>query len=444
MSAESVYARTALALADAIARFEPVAVVGRVVEAVGTVLRVAGLRARVGELCLLSDGPAGRERMGEVVGFSGPYALVTPYGGLDGLSRGTEVRATGRAHSVLVGEQLLGRVLDGFGNPIDGNGALEEGALHPVLCKPPHPLSRQPISRPLATGVRAVDSLLTVGEGQRVGIFAAAGVGKSTLLGMLACGTPADVNVIALVGERGREVRDFLDHNLGPDGLRRSVVVVATSDRPAMERLKCAMVATTIAEYFRAQGKRVLLLVDSLTRFARAQREIGLAAGEPPTRRGFPPSLFSALPLLLERAGSDGLGSITAFYTVLTEGEDLADPVAEEVRSILDGHVILSQKIAAQGRFPAIDVLHSKSRLMTAVTEHAHQMAARKFLALLAKFQDIEFLLQVGEFRRGEDALADEAVDKIAQLKAFLAQEANQLAAFDDARARLLQLAGTP
>lgn len=441
MSAEIVLSKAARALTDAVSRFEPLTVVGRVVEAVGTVLRVAGLQARVGELCHLNDEKTGVHRMGEVVGFSGPYALVTPYGNLEGLSRGTQVRATNRAHSVLVGDSLLGRVLDGFGNPIDGLGELGEGTYMPVLAPPPHPLSRDPISTPLPTGVRAIDALLTVGEGQRLGIFAAAGVGKSTLMGMLACGTPADVNVIALVGERGREVRDFLDHNLG-DELKRSVVVIATSDRPAMERLKCAMVATTIAEYFRGQGKKVLLMVDSLTRFARAQREIGLAAGEPPTRRGFPPSLFSALPVLLERAGSDANGSITAFYTVLTEGEDLADPVAEEVRSILDGHIILSQKIAAQGRFPAIDVLSSKSRLMTAVTERTHQLAARKFLALLAKYQEIEFLIQVGEFKYGEDALADEAATKIGKLKEFLSQDTDDLRAIAESIAGLQELAG--
>lgn len=443
MSAATNVDRMAAALADALAGFESVPVIGSVVEAVGTVLKVAGLRARVGEMCTLRDPHSGRERLGEVIGFSGALALVTPFGGLDGLSRGTDVHGSGCAHRLNVSDALLGRVLDGFGQPIDGGAALDGGETRPVVADPPHPLARKSIDRRIVTGVRTVDALLTVGEGQRIGIFAAAGGGKSTLLGMLARGTAVDVIVIALVGERGREVRDFLEHSLSGEARQRSVVVVATSDRPAMERVKCALVATTIAEHFRAQGLRVLLLVDSLTRFARAQREIGLAAGEPPTRRGYPPSLFSVLPQLLERAGSDGKGSITAFYTVLTEGDELVDPVAEEVRSILDGHIILSQKIAAQGRFPAIDVLQSKSRLMSIVAERQHQLSARKYLALLAKYQDIEFLIQVGEFKRGEDALADEAVAKISAMRAFLVQEPDRIAPFDDTLTNLYRLAGS-
>jgi ATP synthase in type III secretion protein N len=442
MSADSLAARTAAALTDSLADFDPVSVTGRVVEAVGVVLKVAGLRARVGEMCVLRDVDSRAERLGEVVGFADALTLVTPLGGLDGLSRASEVHATGRTHSVPVGDGMLGRVVDGLGQPVDDRGAVDGDELRSVFALPPHPLSRQPISRSLPTGVRAIDALFAVGEGQRLGIFAAAGVGKSTLLGMLARGTPADVNVIALVGERGREVRDFLEHSLTEAERKRSVIVVATSDRPAMERVKCALVATTVAEHFRERGKRVLLLVDSLTRFARAQREIGLAAGEPPTRRGYPPSLFSALPQLLERSGSDSRGSITAFYTVLTEGEDLADPVAEEVRSILDGHIVLSQKIAAQGRFPAIDPLQSKSRLMSVVASKAHQAAARKCIALLAKYQEIEFLIQVGEFKRGEDSLADEAAEKIDALRAFLQQEAEQAASFEDTMQRLQAIGG--
>ncbi|HYD63754.1 MAG TPA: FliI/YscN family ATPase [Noviherbaspirillum sp.] len=433
----------ASALSNALTGFEPVNSVGRVTDAVGTVLRISGLRTMVGQLCMLRVPETGRECLGEVVGFSGTQTMVTPLGGLEGFSRGTEVYPTELTHRVMVGDALLGRVLNGFGEPIDGEGPVANAERVPVSAMPPHPLERPPVKQFLGTGVRAIDALLSVGEGQRVGIFAAAGVGKSTLMGMLAKGTSADVNVIALVGERGREVREFIEHNLGEEGRRRSVVVVATSDRPAMERVKCAMVATSIAEYFRARGKKVMLLLDSVTRFARAQREIGLAAGEPPTRRGYPPSLFALLPQLLERAGNDGNGSITAFYTVLTEGEDLADPVAEEVRSILDGHIVLSQKIAAQGRFPAIDVLQSKSRLMSAVAERPHQAAARKFISLLAKYQEIEFLIQVGEFKRGEDALADEAASKIERLRAFLAQEPDRVEPFNDTRINLLRLADT-
>ena len=432
----------ASAFSSAATQFEPMSSVGRVSDAVGTVLRVTGLRTMVGQLCRLRVPETGRECLGEVVGFSGMHTMVTPLGGLEGFSRGTEVYTTDLTHHVSVGDALLGRVLDGFGQPIDGRGSVADADKVPVFTTPPHPLERPPVKQFLGTGVRAIDALLSIGEGQRVGIFAAAGVGKSTLMGMLAQGTSADVNVIALVGERGREVREFIEHNLGEEGRKRSVVVVATSDRSAMERVKCAMVATSIAEYFRSQGKKVLLLVDSITRFARAQREIGLAAGEPPTRRGYPPSFFAILPQLLERAGNDGKGSITAFYTVLTEGEDLTDPVAEEVRSILDGHIVLSQKIAAQGRFPAIDVLQSKSRLMSAVADRSHQDAARKFISLLAKYQEIEFLLQVGEFKRGEDALADEAAAKIGNLRTFLAQPPDRIEPFAQTRPDLLRLAG--
>jgi type III secretion protein N (ATPase) len=425
---------------QALAAFEPFPVVGRVIEAAGVVLRVAGLKARVGELCRLRDPGRLDERLGEVIGFAGPHALVTPFSGLQGLSRATEVRATGQGFSVGVGPGVLGRVLDGFGRPLDGLGEIQASEYRSVDTLPPQPMARRHIGKPLSTGVRTIDALLTLGEGQRLGIFAAAGVGKSSLVGMLARNTKADVIVVALVGERGREVGEFIRDNLPEATLARSVVVVATSDRPAMERAKCASVATTIAEYFRSLGRHVLLLVDSLTRFARAQREIGLAAGEPPTRRGYPPSLFTVLPLLVERAGTDMRGAITGMYTVLTEGEDVSDPVAEELRSLLDGHVILSQRVAAGGRYPAIDVLNSKSRLMSSLATPAHVKAAQRFLALQAKYAEIELLLQVGEFKRGEDAVADEAARKHADMHTFLAQSSREAPAFDASVAALNKL----
>ncbi|MGN6389879.1 MAG: FliI/YscN family ATPase [Burkholderiaceae bacterium] len=400
----------------------PVQVAGRIQEALGIVLRASGIHPRIGELCRVDDVRTGRSLLTEVIGFSRGEALLTPLGPMHGLSSRARVIATGETHRIGVGPALIGRVLDGFGRPIDGKGPIVAETWVDVDAAPPNPMQRAPIRRALHTGVRCIDALTTVGQGQRIGIFAPAGVGKSTLLSMMARGAAADVIVLGLVGERGREVREFIEHQLGPDALRRCVVVVATSDTPAMERIKCAGIATAIAEHFRDRGRQVLLLMDSITRFARAQREIGLASGEPPTRRGFPPSLFAALPRLLERTGPGAAGSITAFYTVLTEGEDIADPVAEEVRSILDGHIVLSQRIAARAQFPAIDVLASLSRLAHAVSTEPERRTAAKTRAILAKYEEIETLLQIGEFERGHDRDADEAIDRIAAVRAFLRQ----------------------
>ncbi|NVM90480.1 type III secretion protein N (ATPase) [Variovorax sp. SG517] len=408
-------------LEQALGRVTPATIRGRVSKAVGMLIDASGIQAHVGELCELVT-PGEPPLLAEVVGFRDNTAILTPLGPITGISALTEVLPTGRGHVCPVGAGLLGRVLDALGQPIDEKGPLKTRTLLPVHREPVSPLARRMIEAPLPTGIRAVDSLLTLGEGQRVGVFAPPGVGKSTLLGMLARGATADVNVIALIGERGREVKEFIEHNLGAEGLAKTVMVVSTSDRPPMERIKSAYVATTIAEHFRDQGKKVLLLVDSLTRFARAQREIGLASGEPPTRRSYPPSIFSMLPQLLERAGQGRTGSITAVYSVLTEGDEESDPIAEEVRSILDGHIVLSRKVAAANRYPAIDVLASISRVMPLVTSREHRAAAAHFRGLLAKYQEMELLVQIGEYKAGADALADEAIGARPATLEFLSQ----------------------
>jgi ATP synthase in type III secretion protein N len=423
----------------ALQQAQPVQLQGRVVQALGTVVRATGVDARVGEVCEL-HAASGRVTQAEVVGFDQQVAILSPFGELDGLSASSRVVPLHRALDVGVGDALLGRVLDGFGRPIDGRGALAVTRRARTDAPPPDPLSRRPITQRFETGIRALDAMTAIGEGQRLGVFAPAGVGKSTLTGMLVRGAQCDVKVVALIGERGREVGEFIEHNLGEQGLASSVVVASTSDRPAVERVKSAQVAMTIAESFRAQGKRVLLVMDSATRFARALREIGLASGEPPTRRGYPPSVFATLPKLLERAGNDAHGSITAFFTVLTDGEDDSDPIAEEVRSILDGHIVLSRKLAQQNHFPAIDVLASLSRVMTHVTPDAQQRAAGKLRDWLAKFQDVELLVQVGEYRAGSDPLADQAVERTPHVKAWLRQPASALSPLRDTLAGLLAL----
>jgi type III secretion system H+-transporting two-sector ATPase len=395
---------------------------GRVTELVGLLIRAAVPGARVGEVCLIRSPHSARELRAEVVGFRGSEVILMPLGDIHDVSMGAEVVSTGAPLTVRVGDGLLGRVLDGLGEPADGRGPVEEAQERPVGARPPAPLRRRRVLKPLSTGVRAIDGLLTVGEGQRVGIYAAAGVGKSTLLGMLARNTEADVNVIALVGERGREVRDFVEQDLGDEGLRRSVVVAATSDEPSLVRMKAAYVATAVAEHFRDQGRRVLLLMDSVTRYARALREVGLAAGEPPARAGFPPSVFSELPRLLERAGNSERGSITAFYTVLVEGDDLTEPIADETRSILDGHVVLTRALAAAGHYPAIDVGQSVSRVMTAVARPPHVEAARRFREVLAAYEAQKDLILIGAYKKGSDPRTDLAIAKADAMNAFLRQ----------------------
>jgi len=410
---------------------------GRVVEAIGTLIKVRGLAARVGDMCDLAGLSSTFALQAEVVGLGPDYALLAPLGSMHGLSTSVAAISRGRAPEVPVGEHLLGRVLDGMGRPMDGLAALDGGVAQPVYASPPDPLARPMIAHPLPVGVRAIDGLLCCGVGQRIGIFAPAGCGKSTLLGMIACNAQADVNVVALIGERGREVQEFIHDCLGEQGMKKTVLVVATSDRPALERARAALVATAIAEYFREQGKSVMLLVDSVTRYARALREIGLAGGEPPTRRAFPPSVFTALPQLFERAGMSARGAITAFYTVLEDGEDSDDPIAEEVRSLLDGHIVLSRKLAGSGHFPAIDVLASVSRVMSRVAQPQHQQHAARARALLTRYKDMEMLIRLGEYKPGHDVEADAAVRLHPGLQAFLRQATHENTPFHDCLRRL-------
>ncbi|MER9894161.1 FliI/YscN family ATPase [Mesorhizobium sp. M0119] len=417
---------------------------GRVRRVAGTVIHATVEEARIGEICELVDPRTGRVTKAEVVGLMDEMAILVPLGDLAGLSNLTEVVATGKDQQVPVGPSLLGRVISALGEPLDGKPLSSDGITgsYPVNAYPPSPLERSLISQPIQLGIRALDALLTCARGQRVGIFGEPGVGKSILLSDIVSGTDADVAVVALVGERGREVREFLDQQLGPEGRARAIVVVATSDRPAIERVKAAYVATSIAEYFRDQGKHVLLAMDNLTRFARAHREIGLAAGEPPTRRGFPSSLFAILPRLLERSGTGRVGSITSLYSVLLEGDGTLDPVAEEVQALLDGHVFLSNELAQRNHFPAIDVLRSRSRLMDAVVAPAHRSDAGHLRELLARYADIELLLRVGEYKKGSDPVADEAVVKIDVINAFLRQASATHESFERTRQLMREIVG--
>ena len=411
---------------------------GRVRRLLGVIIHATVTEARIGELCHLVDPETGRRVMAEVIGLHDEVAILTPIGDLFGLSSVTEVIPTGSELLTPVGDSLLGRVINALGDPIDGEPLPKGIATRPVTGVPPAPLSRGIIRDPIQLGIRAIDGLITCARGQRVGIFGEAGGGKSTLLADIVRGTDADVVVVALIGERGREVREFLEHQLGPEGRKRAVVVVATSDSPAMERVKAAYAATAIAEHFRDEGKQVLLLMDSLTRFARAQREIGLAAGEPPTRRGFPPSLFAALPRLVERAGlAGGGGSITGMYTVLVEGEIALDPVAEEVVSLLDGHMVLSGELGRRNHFPAIDVLRSRSRLMDATVPPQHRDDAARMRQLMASYADVELLLRVGEYQKGSDPLADEAIAKIDAINGFLRQKMHQHESIEETRRQM-------
>ncbi|RDJ04497.1 type III secretion system ATPase SctN [Rhizobium grahamii] len=405
---------------------------GRITRAVGTLLHAVLPDARIGELCRLHDPRTERSLEAEVIGLLQNGVLLTPIGDLVGLSSRTEVVATGRMHEVQVGPDMLGRVIDSFGRPLDGKGAVRTAETRPLRGNAPNPMTRRMIDRPLSLGVRALDGLLTCGEGQRVGIYGEPGCGKSTLLSQIVKGVDADVTIVALIGERGREVREFIERHLGNAALSRTVVVVETSDRSAMERAQCGHMATAVAEYFREQGLRVILMMDSLTRFCRAMREIGLAAGEPPTRRGFPPSVFATLPGLLERAGMGEHGSITAFYTVLVEGDGMGDPIAEETRGVLDGHIVLSRAIAARSHFPAIDVLQSRSRVMDAVVSVAHRKAASCFRDLLSRYAESEFLIKVGEYKPGNDALTDRAFASIDDLRDFLRQGEDETFSYEE------------
>jgi flagellum-specific ATP synthase len=426
---------------DALAVSDVLRPAGRVTDVVGLVIEATGPAAPVGACCDVATSD-GTTIAADVVGYRDGKALLMPLGALAGVGPGNRVVLRRSAPVVAVGPELLGRVVDGLGRPLDGRGPIAARTRVPLAGRPVNPLARVPITEPLDVGVRAVNALLTCGRGQRVGIFAGSGVGKSALLGMAARHTRADVNVIALVGERGREVRRFLEHDLGPAGLARSVVVAVTADEPALVRVRGALAATAVAEHFRAEGRDVLLLMDSLTRVAMAQREIGLAIGEPPTARGYTPSVFSLLPRLLERAGRDRCGSITGLYTVLLEGDDLADPVADAARTALDGHVVLSRRLAAGGHFPAIDVLESVSRVMRDVTAPEHRAAAERVRAWLASHRDAEDLIQLGAYARGTSPALDEAVDRAPAVARFLRQPLDRAVALDASVAALATLVG--
>lgn len=417
----------------------PYRVHGRLTRLVGLEAEARGIAASIGDQVWVGDGAA--RIPAEVVSLRDGGVVVMPYGDLAGFGPGVPVEPAGRRFRVPVGEALVGRVLDGLGNPIDGRGPLG-GASVDLDAPVPHPLRRRRISEPLPLGVRAIDTLLPCGRGQRVGIFAGSGVGKSTLLGMMARGTAADVVVVGLVGERGREVREFLEDDLGPEGAARSCVVVATSDEPPLVRLRAAFTATRIAEWFRDQGADVLLLMDSLTRFAMAQREVGLAAGEPPATRGYPPSVFSLMPRLLERAGPGERGTITALYTVLVEGDDLSEPVSDHARSILDGHVVLSRRLAAAGHYPTIDVLESVSRSAAKVTPPERLALAARLRALLAAWADARDLVEIGAYVAGTNPDVDEAIAKRPRIEAFLRQGVDEVADAEESWALLAELVG--
>jgi flagellum-specific ATP synthase len=423
-----------------LASISPAAITGTVVRSDGATIAVAGFPAPVGAIARV-ERASGAMLEAEVIGFRDELSIISPYGEVAGVRRGDRVRLAKTVRSICVGNDLLGRVIDAHGRPIDGRGEPLLAQRQPLNQSPPRATERPRISDALSTGVRVLDGLLTCGRGQRLGVFAGSGVGKSVLLGMMARGTAADVRVIALIGERGREVNEFIQRDLGAEALARSVVVVATSDQPAVARVQAAQTATSVAEYFRDQGQNVLLLMDSLTRFAMAQREIGLAAGEPPTTRGYPPSVFAWLPRLVERAGRSSLGSITAYYTVLVEGDDMNEPVSDAVRGLLDGHIVLSRKLASQGHYPAIDVLSSISRVMPDVTTAQHQEAARAIRQLLAAYREHADLISIGAYQRGANPMVDLAIERKEEIDKLLQQAVGERCTLDETRKALLQLA---
>lgn len=405
---------------------------GKVTQIIGLVIESDGPSVIIGELCYIypRDCSAACLRA-EVVGFRENRVLLMPLGEMHGIGPGCVVVASEQTLAVRVGDELLGRILDGLGNPIDSKGDIKSNKFYPLEAPPPPPLSRTRIDEKLAVGVRAIDGLLTMGRGQRMGIMAGSGVGKSTLLGMIARNTEADINVIALIGERGREVREFIERDLGEEGLKKSIVIVATSDQPALIRIKGAMTATAIAEYFRDMGKNVVLMMDSVTRFAMAQREVGLTVGEPPATRGYTPSVFALLPKLLERSGSSDKGSITGIYTVLVEGDDMNEPIADTARSILDGHIVLSRALAAQNHYPAIDILNSVSRIMLEIARKEHWDAAQKLRKVLATYKDTEDLINIGAYVSGSNPNIDNAISLIDKSLEFLQQSVYEKTDFD-------------
>ncbi|AEP90776.1 flagellar protein export ATPase FliI [Bacillus subtilis subsp. subtilis str. RO-NN-1] len=416
---------------------------GKVKRVIGLMIESKGPASSIGDVCLIyAKGQSGKVIKAEVVGFQEENILLMPYLEAASIAPGSIVEATGESLRVKVGTGLIGQVIDAFGEPLDGK-LLPKG-LSPVSTEqsPPNPMKRPPIREKMGVGVRSIDSLLTVGKGQRIGIFAGSGVGKSTLMGMIAKQTEADLNVIALVGERGREVREFIEKDLGKEGLKRSIVVVATSDQPALMRLKAAYTATAIAEYFRDKGQNVMFMMDSVTRVAMAQREIGLAAGEPPTTKGYTPSVFAILPRLLERTGANEHGTITAFYTVLVDGDDMNEPIADTVRGILDGHIVLDRALANKGQFPAVNVLKSISRVMSNISTKQHLDAANKFRELLSTYQNSEDLINIGAYKRGSSREIDEAIQFYPQLIQFLKQGTDESALLEESIAVLTSLTG--
>lgn len=415
---------------------------GRVTKVVGLTIESVGPDAKLNDLCrIFVGGDHSQAVMAQVVGFRDKHLLLTPFDSVDGIGIGAVVENTKAPLSIPVGDELLGHTLDGIGRPTDAED-LYLPQHYPVDATPPEPMNREIISQVLPLGVKAVDGLITVGKGQRIGIFAGSGVGKSTLMGMFARNTKADINVIALIGERGREVREFIERDLGSEGMKRSVVVVATSDKPASIRKCAAKTATAIAEYFRDQGKDVLLMMDSLTRFSMAQREIGLAAGEPPVTRGYPPSVYSEMPKLLERAGNSDKGSITGLYTVLVDGDDFNEPITDTARGILDGHIVLSRKLAQKNHYPAIDVLASISRVMSSIATKEHKTMAGKLKNVMATYQEAEDLINIGAYKAGSNNNIDYAIEKIDQVNAFLCQSTEDKFDFDEVVGALEQMFG--
>lgn len=404
---------------------------GKVAKVVGLTVESIGPSAKLNDLCHIITKDTNQVINAEVVGFRDDRVLLMPYDSTEGVGVGSRVENTDAPLQVMVSDDILGCVLDGLGSPMDHH-EIQGGVPYSVEAQPPDPLTRQLIDEVLPLGVKAVDGLITVGKGQRIGIFAGSGVGKSTLLGMFARNTKADINVIALIGERGREVREFIERDLGPEGMKRSVMVVATSDKPALIRKKAAMTATAIAEYFRDQGKDVLLMMDSLTRFSMAQREIGLASGEPPVSRGYPPSVYSEMPQLLERAGRSDKGSITGLYTVLVDGDDFNEPIADTARSILDGHIVLDRKIAYSNHYPAIDILQSISRVMSSIVTDEHKKASGRLNNVLATYREAEDLVNIGAYKPGSNKNIDYALEKIDAVNDYLMQGVNEKFTFED------------
>lgn len=419
---------------------KPISKIGKIIEIIGLTIISDGPVSSIGDLCHIIQDGTNEIIYAEVVGFRKDCVLLMPLGSIDGLRAGAKVINTGASMKVKVSETLLGRVLDGLGNPLDGKGEIIADEYYPTNAQIINPMDRKPIDEPLSLGLRSIDGLNTIGKGQRVGIFAGSGVGKSTTLAMIAKNTEADINVIALIGERGREVREFIEQTMGTSGMKRSIVVCATSEQPALVKIKASFVACAIAEYFRDKGKNVLFMLDSVTRIALAQREVGLAVGEPPATRGYTPSVFALLPRFLERAGANKFGTITGLYTVLVEGDDMNEPIADAARSILDGHIVLSRALAHKNHYPAVDVLQSISRVMNNVVDNEHKIAAGKIRNLMASYAKNEDLISIGAYAKGTDPMTDKAIALNDRINAYLRQSSEDSADYEIAKNELINL----